>query len=74
MRSQIVNILTLLFSFLSTVSVFGQRVGDSAPPQPRPGPTPPELPIDDNLIILLMLGICLGVYYFYKKRTTNILE
>ncbi|MFC7356200.1 hypothetical protein ACFQO1_00755 [Jejudonia soesokkakensis] len=77
MRSQIVTILTIMFSFLSTAAVFGQRAGGPAPPEPalRPpgGPVPPELPIDDNLIILLFAGIVIGVWYFYKKRkTTNI--
>lgn len=77
MRSQIVTILTIMFSFLSTVAVFGQRSGGPAPPEPstanRP-PIPPELPIDDNLTFLLLAGLVIGVWYFYKNRkTTNIL-
>ncbi len=45
--------------------------GSQAPPPPshnRGG----QLPIDDNLWVLLVVGILFGAYFFYKRsRSTN---
>ena len=40
-----------------------------APPQPRPGyvVNGPQLPIDDNIWVLVAMGILLGVYVVYGK-------
>jgi len=62
MASLIYNVLTLVIQTTSA----GQ--GPPPPSQNRP----PQLPIDDNLWILLVGGIILGAYIIYKRsRTTN---
>ena len=42
----------------------------STPPQPRPGYTvnAPLLPIDENIWILIAIGIILGAYFIYKRN------
>ena len=45
-----------------------------APPQPRPGyvVNAPQLPIDDNIWVLIAMGVLLGIFVAYKKyQTTN---
>jgi hypothetical protein len=36
------------------------------PPNGKKPPPPPGLPIDDNLFILLLVAILLGIYIIYK--------
>jgi len=46
----------------------------SGPPAPRPptgGTPPPELPIDSNLFILVLLGLFLGVYLIRKSNRSK---
>lgn len=47
----------------------------STPPPPSGGdyvPNAPGLPIDENIWLLVAMGILLGVYIIYKKsRSTN---
>ena len=78
MRSQIVKkiVAVVLYLYTSTV-MFGQSGGGSeGPPAPR-GPgggtaDGPGLPIDDNIEILLLIGLLYGCYLVYKKyRTKN---
>lgn len=51
--------------------------GPSPPPPPAPGgeriPSLPGLvvPIDENIVILLVAGLLAGVVYFYKNRVTS---
>ena len=72
MRSQIVKkiVAVVLCLYTSTV-MFGQSSGgNEGPPPPRgPGDDPdgPGLPIDDNIEILLLLGLLYGCYIVYKK-------
>ncbi len=45
--------------------------GSSIPPPPPPTPPPPPglpLPIDGNILILLILGGLIGIYVVHKKR------
>ena len=45
-----------------------------APPQPRPGyvVNTPQLPIDDNIWVLVAMGVLLGAYVVYRKyQSTN---
>ncbi len=65
MRPQIVHILALGIFLFNGMQSFAQSTG---PPTPNPNrtPTPPielSMPIDDNIVILLVAGVLLGVYY-----------
>ncbi len=48
--------------------------GSGGPPPPRPGHVvnAPQLPIDENIWILIAVGLLFGVYMIYKRnRATN---
>ena len=74
MRSQIVKkiVAVVLCIYTSTV-MFGQSGGGSEGPPPPAGQggssasRPPGLPIDDDIEILLLLGVLYGCYIVYKK-------
>jgi hypothetical protein len=77
MRSQIVLIFTLANTLFNGVQLFAQsNSGSKGPPVPdsnrTPGGPPVDgmIPIDDNILILLLAGLILGVYYFYRVRAT----
>ncbi len=38
------------------------------PPPPQPPPSPVGLPIDTNILILVILGFLYGIYKIYKFR------
>jgi hypothetical protein len=71
MRSQIVKKIAAIVLCLYTGTVmFGQSSGgNNGPPAPSgDGPQAgPGLPIDDNIEILLFLGLLYGCYIVYKK-------
>lgn len=73
-RPQIVKrILTLLFFALCTV-LNAQHVGnETGPPPPNTGGQVrgPELPIDQGLLILILIGLVYGIYTIRKNSTTN---
>ena len=76
MRSQIVLFLSLILSLLNGVYSFAQSVGDTkGPPAPKTNRTPPfpdqSMPIDDNIFILLVIGVVLGVCFFWQKRAVT---
>ena len=79
MRSQIVLIITLANTLFNGVQLFAQsNSGSKGPPAPNlskssgpPGPPEAMIPIDDNILILLIAGLILGVYYFYRVRATT---
>lgn len=64
MVSLIYNVLILAYQ----VASFAQ-----GPPPPNPdGRRPPQGPIDENIWILIVIGILFGIYMAYKKsRATN---
>ena len=65
MRPQIVKILTLILLVFNSISMLAQKAG---PPAPRTrGPELP-LPIDDNILILICIGLLYGAYIAYKKH------
>ena len=67
MRPQIVKILTLiLFVINSTVMLSQSLSSDSGPPPPTNN-RGPELPIDNSIFILIVLGLIYGAYITYKK-------
>ena len=53
-KLKLASILFLLVSFVCAA----QETGNPPPPMPPP---PPGLPIDGNVLILLVLGVVLGV-------------
>ena len=59
----------LLFMLCGT-SAFAQESIGPPPPNTR-AVTPPglPLPIDSDIVILLCLGLILGIYITYKRRT-----
>ena len=72
MRPQIVKIITLVCLFVTATPMLGQTPGVSqGPPAPTQGPTLPELPIDDNIIILIIIAIVYGVFVAYRKKETT---
>ncbi len=77
MRSRIIFILTFALSLYSNVLSYGQSISESnGPPQPNPENKPAGpagLPIDDQILIILGLGLALGIYFLIKKyRATDI--
>lgn len=72
MRPQIVKILTVvLFIFNSTIMLAQSKGGDSGPPAPTNNRRPPGLPIDDNILILICIGLLYGAYIAYKKHQSR---
>ncbi len=78
MRPQIVKKIKIsapaVLCFLTSTMVLGQaNSAGSGPPSPAKL-RGPGLPIDDNLIVLLVLGLLYGGYVAYKKyRSKNTL-
>lgn len=70
MRPQIVKkVVFLAFCFLTNAIALAQTSGSGeGPPNPGQG-RGPNLPIDENLIILLVVGIIYGSYIAYKRYT-----
>ncbi|GHC44093.1 hypothetical protein SAMN05421855_101882 [Ulvibacter litoralis] len=76
MRPQIVkNIATTVLSILASTVMLGQaRDASSGPPTPGRGPLPPidlSLPIDSNILILVVLGLAFGIYSLVKSKFKN---
>jgi hypothetical protein len=71
MRPQIVIILTIVLSlFNNTVMLAQLNSGVTSPPPPS-NRRPPETPIDQGLLILLIFGFLLGLYVVLKKIKEN---
>ena len=70
MRPQIVKIFPYVLCFIASTNVFGASLQTiNEPPPPTSQRTPgPELPIDENIYILVALAIILGVYVAYKRH------
>ncbi len=80
MRSKIVLFISLILTLFNGVQLFAQSSGsNNGPPVPNTnrmpggGPIPVDapLPIDDNIVFLLIAGVALGVYYVYTSRTAK---
>ena len=62
-----------LFIFLiGTVSVCAGTAPAAGPPSPTGkgsaiGPTPPGLAIDDNIYLMICIGLLLGLYFVNKR-------
>jgi hypothetical protein len=75
MRPRIVKILPIVYCFIAVIPMLSQGPTAGAGP-PWPSRNPPELPmpIDDNILILLIVGLFYGFYTIVKKnRATNTL-
>ena len=71
MRPQIMNILTIVLSLFSSTAMLAQHISsDSGPPPPGNG-FPPELPIDQGVVLLLLFGFLMGVYVVLKTIKEN---
>lgn len=66
------NKLFLLIAFLSGVFVSWAKFSSRTPPAPaspmRTPPPPDGLPIDENLLILIIVALFFGFFTIYKHR------
>ena len=69
MRPQIVKILAIALFLLNSASMLSQRSGSGkGPPTPtNQRTTPPELPLDDSILILIVIGLIYGAFIAYKR-------
>ncbi|MGV6828866.1 MAG: hypothetical protein ACWA45_05655 [Flavobacteriales bacterium] len=71
MRPQIVKIVTLVLSFITSTAMLAQHTNaGSRPPAPN-GQRGPQLPIDDHLFVLFIVALVYGCYIIYTKRKTK---
>jgi len=77
MSPKLKNLLTTAFFMFVGLASIAQEAGKGGPtpPPPNPGgrmdiPSLPGLaiPIDENIQVLLVLGLIVGVIYFFKNR------
>lgn len=71
MRPQIVKIYTYVLCLCASTTLFGASLqAVNEPPQPTSQRTPggPELPIDENIYILVAAAIILGIYVAYRRH------
>jgi len=72
MRPQIVKILTIALFLLNSAGMLSQRSGGGkGPPAPGGQRSFPELPIDNNILILIVIGLAYGAYIAYKRYLKN---
>ena len=54
-----------------TVCLLGVAIAFAEPKPPPPnykGPSPPGLPIDENISVLIIMAILLGIYIIYRHQ------
>ncbi len=56
----------IILSLLATALCFSVYAQQNPPPPPDPGP--PGLPINDNILILLLVGLIYGVYILKRFK------
>lgn len=57
--------MTLLL--INSTTVLGQAATKGSNPPPPDQRTPPGLPIDEQMIWLVIAGLCYGIYVAYKQ-------
>ena len=66
--NKIMRSASMLLLFF-TLNIYGFQ-GDGLPPPPTPEPSgppiPPGLPIDDHIILLLIIGLAYGSYKLFR--------
>ena len=71
MRPQIVKILTFVLFIVNSTYMLGQSHSGSSGPPPPSNNRGPGLPIDDSILILILIGLAFGAYVIYKKSRIN---
>ena len=62
-------LLMSMFLLLQSIAVFAAKKG---PPPPKKAPPPPGLPINDLILILVVVSVIYGFYVFRKiKRSVS---
>ena len=55
-----------------TISLLGVTIAFATPKPPAPNykkpPSPPGLPIDENISVLVIIAIMFGIYIIYRHR------
>jgi hypothetical protein len=64
MKTSVNKSFFLVIYMLGIVNVYAE-VPDPPPPE---GPLPGEVPIDENLLALLIIAIVFGMYTIYKAK------
>ncbi len=77
MSPKLRNLYVTMALLFTGLSVYGQEIidggGTPPPPPPPAGPPLPGLvvPIDENIIVLVLSGFVIGVYYYIKNRVKH---
>jgi len=78
MSPKLKNLLLTMSFMISSLACFAQATGTGGPPPPPPtgDRMPPSLPglivpIDENIKILLIMGLIVGILYFFKNRLSK---
>lgn len=66
MKNILNKFLIIIVTLFSVMNVFA--VPNPPAPNAKKPPPPPGLPIDDNISVLLIMGMLLGVYIMYKYQ------
>ena len=67
MRPQIVKIVAFALFLLNSASMLSQRSGSGKGPPTPENRLPPGLPIDDRILVLILIGLVFGAYVAYKR-------
>ncbi len=71
MRPQIVKILILVLFLVNSITMLGQSLSGSSGPPPPYNRAPPDAPIDESIVILIIAGLIYGVFIAYKNKRIN---
>ncbi|WP_196891197.1 hypothetical protein [Aureivirga marina] len=64
------NIFNFIIALIASSTIVAQEQAPPTPPDGYPEPIvlPPHLPIDSNILILVIAAVGLGAYTIYKKK------